>query len=396
MNPLIVFSCIVGCLLPFSAQADEVHSDSFRIDGRLSGVPDGAAIRLKKIKGSLLVTVQTDTVRNGRFHLADTLTGGAQNFCLTTDIKKAPNSWLDVWVAPGKHVTISGQGVCHPMWHVESDVPEQAYEARKLAAMLPEEQQFLFLLGEENECMMELYRHQNADKGRAARLRQQIDSLSALVDPLEKVRMSKLIDFLGVMPVSEPWLRDYTLLVKDLDGEEATTAARIRALYTCLPDSIRHTDRGRTLKAYIELPPPLRVGDDYVDGDLYDTQGGLHHLSEFEGRYLLLDFWSQGCGPCLRAIPELQTLQEQYADSLTVVSLSEDPKDLWQEYVSANALGGVQWNELRPDGTGLRGRYGVTGIPHFVLISPAGKLLESWSGYGKGVLNGKLAPHLRP
>ena len=27
-------------------------------------------------------------------------------------------------------------------------------------------------------------------------------------------------------------------------------------------------------------------------------------MTEFKGKYILLDFWSQGCGPCVQSLPE--------------------------------------------------------------------------------------------
>ena len=33
------------------------------------------------------------------------------------------------------------------------------------------------------------------------------------------------------------------------------------------------------------------VGDALVDADLYDLAGGVHHLSDYRGKYVLLDFW---------------------------------------------------------------------------------------------------------
>lgn len=51
---------------------------------------------------------------------------------------------------------------------------------------------------------------------------------------------------------------------------------------------------------------------------------------------------------------------------------------------------GNQWNELRQGDTGLAARYKVMGIPHYVLISPKGIILDIWSGYGPGSLKSKL------
>ena len=67
-----------------------------------------------------------------------------------------------------------------------------------------------------------------------------------------------------------------------------------------------------------------RSGDDMADADLYDVNGKIHHLSDFKGKYILIDFWSQGCAPCLQSLPELKEITEHYKERLTVVSLSED------------------------------------------------------------------------
>jgi hypothetical protein len=38
----------------------------------------------------------------------------------------------------------------------------------------------------------------------------------------------------------------------------------------------------------------------------------------------------------------------------------------------------------------------VRGIPHYVLISPEGKVVDSWSGYGKGSLLRKIRSYMYP
>ena len=46
-------------------------------------------------------------------------------------------------------------------------------------------------------------------------------------------------------------------------------------------------------------------------------------LAAFDGQWLLLDFWSVGCGPCKDAVPELNQL-DATTDWLTVLSISSD------------------------------------------------------------------------
>lgn len=51
---------------------------------------------------------------------------------------------------------------------------------------------------------------------------------------------------------------------------------------------------------------------------------------------------------------------------------------------------GIQWNELCDGRTGLFAAYQVRMIPHYVLISPDGKVQTTWSGYSEGTLKKKI------
>lgn len=67
-----------------------------------------------------------------------------------------------------------------------------------------------------------------------------------------------------------------------------------------------------------------------ADAELVDPDGETHRLSEYLGKYVLLDFWSFGCGPCLQSLPELKAVSESYRDRLTVISITSDPKNQWE------------------------------------------------------------------
>lgn len=73
-----------------------------------------------------------------------------------------------------------------------------------------------------------------------------------------------------------------------------------------------------------------------------------------------------------------------------MVSISVDPEKLWKAYLEKKPLKGNQWNELRKGHTGLAAAYQLTGIPHYVLISPQGKVLWIRTGYGFGMLEKKM------
>ena len=75
---------------------------------------------------------------------------------------------------------------------------------------------------------------------------------------------------------------------------------------------------------------------------------------------------------------------------MEVVSINQDPKKKWKDIIDKKGLKGNQWNELRKGNTGLAAAYQVTGIPHYVMISPEGKVIDVWKGYGEGSLKKKM------
>ena len=101
-----------------------------------------------------------------------------------------------------------------------------------------------------------------------------------------------------------------------------------------------------------------------------------------------MDFWSRGCGPCLMAQPELEELAEKFRDSLHVISISLEVSEKgWKEAI--RDLKGIQLCDFKGEG-GLIASYGFDGIPKFVVIGPDGKILDKWTGYGKGIFEARL------
>lgn len=374
-----------------------VPEDEFLIQGQLANVPDSAVIELRIFEGQLIKTIVKDTLINGQFSLHDTITSGPRELYLMSGSEGFPSGiWTSVWVAPGKYVKVTGADKLLKTWTVKSDIPEQAEENRFVKASFPEQLEVLKYTADEYDVLRKMFKEHADNEDLQKEDWKLVNSLRNLREPLEQVILQKELDYLKSAPITSVWLNKYLLNVSRLQWDkENPCIPEIKALYGRLSDADKETTIGKNITEYMNLGTEVNVGDPMVDGDLYDKDGNLHHLSEFSGRYILLDFWSMGCGPCVQSIPEMEEITEMYKDKLAVISISSDSKEDWKKFIADKNMTGNQWNELRKGRTGLAARYKVIGIPNYVLISPEGIVQEMWSGYGPASLKNKLKDLVR-
>ena len=394
---------VLGCLCLtalLTACAPQVADNEYLIAGTVTDVPDSTVVHLRKLNDQFFTAVACDTVMQGRFELRDTVSS-SQRLCLTINGKGYPNYLLNLWVAPGQYIELKGDGKLFPLWDVKSDIAEQQEENRFANYTREPQKQILEYNIQESDILTALSdkKHQGNKEYQEAAWNK-IDSIQRLSVPfmLERTRME--VECMKTAPVSQIWLEKLETNATLTRFAAADTAfqdyaafiAPLKELYMTLPDSIKQTATAQ--KAYHALFPKIKAGDVMTDGTLYDPDGNEHHLAEFKGQYILLDFWSQTCGPCRRAIPELEEVARTYAGRLTVVCISTDPKEVWKQCLQIKGMKGIQWNELRNDGGGLQADYGVQGLPHYVLIAPDGKVKHIWAGYWKGVIRTILETHI--
>ncbi|BAO77553.1 TlpA family protein disulfide reductase [Winogradskyella sp. PG-2] len=117
--------------------------------------------------------------------------------------------------------------------------------------------------------------------------------------------------------------------------------------------------------------------------------GGNTSLSDLKGKYVYMDIWATWCGPCIREIPSLKKIEDQFKDrNIEFVSISVDEGrgykgdaaaayQGWKKMVAEKELGGMQ---LLAD-NGFRSefiqKYKINGIPRFILIDPEGNIVNA-------------------
>ena len=372
-----------------------VPANEYLIQGELANLSDSIVIGLYVDEGNIFNLVARDTLLNGKFSFRDTVSV-TKKMLIMSDNKGFPGTWLEVWIAPGEYIEIKGEDKLLKTWEVVSDIPEQAEENRFTACAMAQQKELMQHLAAEYDWQRMMFIDHAGDQAFEKKGWAKIDSIRKLTTPLRQEIWKKELEYMKEAPISKVWI-DKLLLYASMMKYETVMPYKeeVKSLYARMPETEKQTDAGQEITAYIYPPSVAGIGDMMVDGELYDVNDSLRHISEFAGRFILLDFWSSGCGPCVESIPEMEKVIDTYKDRMTVISISEDPKARWKEYVKTKGMGGNQWNELRRGRTGLAVSYQVKGIPHYVLIAPSGKIQDMWSGYGSGSLLEKVKKNLK-
>ena len=133
------------------------------------------------------------------------------------------------------------------------------------------------------------------------------------------------------------------------------------------------------IKERISTLEKTAVGQPFVDFKMFDVNEKDVSLSDFagKGKYLLIDFWASWCGPCRAEMPALLATYAKYKDQgFEVVGVSLDgKKDSWLKSINTLKLPWPQMSDLKGwecEGAKL---YGVTGIPHTVLLDRNGIII---------------------
>ncbi len=109
---------------------------------------------------------------------------------------------------------------------------------------------------------------------------------------------------------------------------------------------------------------------------LMSNENKLVKLSDFKGKYVLLDFWATWCRPCIAEIPNLKNIHAGYAgDDFEIISVCIDRatfKENWKKIIDQYQM---SWPQLFDETGTVANDFGITHFPTILLLNKEGEII---------------------
>ena len=124
------------------------------------------------------------------------------------------------------------------------------------------------------------------------------------------------------------------------------------------------------------------VAAEPVDFTLPDLDGKQRSLSEFRGKWVIVNFWATWCAPCRREIPLLKAFQDEHgADGVQVIGIAVDFVEPVVEYaVAAEFNYPILVGEQEAMEVAERSGVDFIGLPFTMFVARDGELIGTHMG----------------
>ena len=390
MRHLYTFIMLLGlCITQVAAQ--QLPETFVVVIGQVEGFKDGKTFTVMESdgdSGSLFfhksIPDDNGTIKNGRFTAIypyqRKVTGRFE--LILPELSPTTNLPLIFYANPGDTVYIKGKGAYPCQWTAQSTAAEQKDWQMIQKATSTEE--LAYQKAKKNHYEYRMYRRDTKmDETEWDRTGEILKQKAAQVDSLNEEFHIAQLEAMKTLPASDVWMQTLVMMTGNFTSPKEKD--KIRELYNLRMNDINRKPEGKRISAMLYPYPVAELGKPLVDGDMMDLKGNIHRLSDFKGKYVLIDFWTTNCGPCIAALPEIEKFVKRNLD-IEVISLCISQYNSWRTHPEYQNL---PWHNMNDGGgwMGLAKSYNVHSVPTYVLISPKGIFIKQWRGkeiFGEG------------
>ena len=284
---------------------------------------------------------------------------------------------LSLFVHPGADIELSGEADDFPFISIK-DSKNPINEDYSAVRLLYAEQQ------KEINKLHYVYNEARWNEDKAA-----IETAQKRVGELSK-EISKIKDnWIETHPNRE--YAAYLYMTTNMNG---SSAEEMQAQYDKFAPAVQNTEYGKAIAEKIKAQKTIVAGAKAPSFTLKNIYTGKDiSLSDYKGKYLLIDFWGSWCGPCRASHPHLLKLYDLYKDDkFDIIGIAADRKD--ETIKEAAEKDGLLWAQInmyeKRDGQQpVNKLYNIAAFPTKILINPKGIIEAIYIGDTKEI-DGKL------
>lgn len=172
--------------------------------------------------------------------------------------------------------------------------------------------------------------------------------------------------------------------------------ATVKTIYSGFSENVKNSRSGKSIaKSIIEIEKA--VGGIAKDFSGVDLNGKALKLSDFKGKYVLIDFWGSWCVPCRAEMPHAKQIFAKYNSlGLEIIAIAaEDKDDDWRRAIRKDGTAiwhnMMQMDDKAGNPKNITGLYNIHEFPTKILIDKTGIIIAAYEGSGSEELDKKLA-----
>jgi len=162
---------------------------------------------------------------------------------------------------------------------------------------------------------------------------------------------------------------------EDVAKSKIVSPDSLLTVFNAFPDKFKYSNEGNYLNQFLHGKQLVQNKSNAIDFTTRDIHKKKVTLSDYKGnKYVLLHFWATWCTPCMKEIPAIRKINDQYrSKDLQIISIAL-PSSKYADYLATINKLQMNWINVYNDDV-LQNKYGRQPTPRLCLIDKTGKVI---------------------